>query len=56
MATTGANDKWSFYKDTKDEWRWRRKAPNGETVGASTEGYENKQDAVKNAERNGYKQ
>jgi uncharacterized protein YegP (UPF0339 family) len=48
-------DKWEFYKDAKGEWRWRRKAPNGETVGASTEGYKNREDCVANAKRNGYR-
>lgn len=47
-------DKWEFYKDARGEWRWRRKAPNGETVGASTEGYRNRVDCVANARRNGY--
>ena len=48
-------DKWEFYKDNKGEWRWRRVAPNGNIVGASTEGYKNKQDCIDNARRNGYK-
>jgi len=51
---TGQNDKWEFYKDARGDWRWRRVAPNGEIVGASTEGYENKQDCIDNAIRNGY--
>lgn len=48
------NDKWTFAKDDKAEWRWSRKAPNGQIVGASTEGYKNKKDCVDNAVRNGY--
>ena len=48
------NDKWEFYKDPSEEWRWRRTASNGRIVGASTQGYKNKQDCVDNAIRNGY--
>ncbi len=49
------NDKWEFYKDKKNEWRWRRTATNGKIVGASAEGYKNKSDCIANAVRNGYK-
>jgi uncharacterized protein YegP (UPF0339 family) len=48
-------DKWEFYKDADEDWRWRRTAPNGNIVGASTEGYTNKADCVGNAHRNGMK-
>ncbi len=48
------NDTWEFYEDKKGEWRWRRKATNGNIVGAATEGYKAKSDAVKNAEHYGY--
>lgn len=51
----GENDKWAFYKDASKEWRWNRKAPNGELVGASSEGYKRKKHCVENAERHGYK-
>ena len=47
-------DKWEFYKDSAGEWRWRRTAPNGRIVGASTEGYHNKSDCEDNARRNGW--
>jgi uncharacterized protein YegP (UPF0339 family) len=47
-------DKWDIYQDAVKEWRWRRTAPNGEIVGASTEGYKNRADCVANARRNGY--
>jgi outer membrane protein OmpA-like peptidoglycan-associated protein len=47
------SDKWEFYKDAEDKWRWRRTAPNGNIVGASTEGYANKTDCEGNARRNG---
>jgi outer membrane protein OmpA-like peptidoglycan-associated protein len=48
------NDKWEFYKDVDTKWRWRRTAPNGNIVGASTEGYANKIDCEANAHRNGW--
>lgn len=48
------NDKWEFYKDVGDQWRWRRTSPNGNIVGASTEGYANKNDCEGNARRNGW--
>lgn len=48
------NDKWEFYQDNRNEWRWRRTAPNGKIVGASTEGYKNRSDCMTNAKRNGY--
>lgn len=48
-------DKWEFYKDSKGDWRWKRIAPNGRIVGASTEGYKNKASCTANARRNGYK-
>lgn len=48
------NDKWEFYKDAEDQWRWRRTAPNGNIVGAATEGYVNKADCEGNARRNGW--
>jgi len=50
----GDTDKWEFYKDKKGEHRWRRKAPNGNLVGAATEGYSSKALAQANAERHGY--
>jgi outer membrane protein OmpA-like peptidoglycan-associated protein/uncharacterized protein YegP (UPF0339 family) len=48
------NDKWEFYKDHENKWRWRRTAPNGNIVGATTEGYVNKVDCEGNARRNGW--
>ena len=47
-------DKWTFYKDKKGEWRWKRVAPNGRVVGAASEGYKNHLDCVENAKRNGF--
>jgi uncharacterized protein YegP (UPF0339 family) len=49
-----SDDKWEIYKDKQEEWRWRRTAPNGNIVGAATEGYKNRQDCEANAKRNGY--
>lgn len=48
------DDKWEFYKDHENKWRWRRTAPNGNIVGATTEGYVNKADCEGNARRNGW--
>lgn len=48
-----AEDKWEVYKDNAGEWRWRRIAPNGEIVGASSQGYVHKTDCEANAKRNG---
>jgi len=49
----GGKDKWEVYEDKSGQYRWRRKAVNGEIVGASSESYVKKADAVANAERNG---
>ncbi len=49
-----ADDKWEFYQEDNGDWRWRRTAPNGNIVGASTEGYRNKSDCEANARRNGW--
>lgn len=32
-------DRVEIYRDASGEWRWRRKAPNGEVVADSSEGY-----------------
>lgn len=50
----GKDDKWEFYKDKKGEHRWRRRASNGNIVGAATEGYSSKALATSNAERHGH--
>lgn len=34
-----------FYQDSKNEWRWRVVAPNGEVIGVSSEGYDDIRDA-----------
>ena len=51
---TGNKDKWEFYQDPQKQWRWRRTSPNGNIVGASSQGYANKSDCIANAQRNGY--
>jgi uncharacterized protein YegP (UPF0339 family) len=45
-------DKVNVYKGRDSLWRWKRIAPNGKIVGASTEGYTNKADCERNAQRN----
>ena len=47
----GHADTISFYRDRGGKWRWRKTAPNGRIVLASTEGYDHKDDAVKNMQR-----
>ncbi len=57
MKTTGTHDHWEFYQDNNEEhhkWRWRRTASNGRIVGASTQGYTEKEECIENAIRNGY--
>ena len=49
------NETWRIYKDIKGEWRWNRKAANGKTIGASTQGYEQREYCLKNARLHGYK-
>jgi uncharacterized protein YegP (UPF0339 family) len=51
----GEDDTWEFYKDKKGEDRWRRRATNGNIVGAATEGYSSRSACTANAERHGYK-
>jgi len=46
-------DTWELYKDSAGKWRWRRTASNGRIVGASTEGYVNRSECIRNAQRNG---
>ena len=49
----GTKDKWEIYEDKRGEFRWRRKATNGEVTGASSESYKQKSGAMANAQRNG---
>jgi len=43
MIATG---RFEVYKDNQGEWRWRYKARNNETISVSSEGYNDKRDAV----------
>ena len=47
-------DVFKFFKDSVGRWRWRRTAPNGVIVGASSQGYKWKISAKRNARREGY--
>jgi uncharacterized protein YegP (UPF0339 family) len=49
----GENDTWEIYTDKRGEFRWRRKAANGNIVGSSCEGYSKKVDCKTNAQRHG---
>ena len=51
-CTDKNGDTWEIYY-SNDGWRWRRTASNGRIVGASTQGYSNRQDCIDNARRNG---
>jgi len=42
---TDRKDRVSVYQDVGGEWRWRRKAPNGEIVAVSSESYTRRHDA-----------
>jgi uncharacterized protein YegP (UPF0339 family) len=44
-----ADDTVHFYQDEAGEYRWKRVAPNGETVADSGEGYINLQDCADQA-------
>jgi uncharacterized protein YegP (UPF0339 family) len=45
------SDNVDFYRDAAGDWRWRRTAPNHETVATSSEGYRRRNDAEDNARR-----
>ncbi|MEO0679294.1 MAG: DUF1508 domain-containing protein [Pseudomonadota bacterium] len=47
----GENDTFEVYQDKRGEWRWRRKAGNGQIVGAASEGYKSKGDCEANMNR-----
>ena len=51
-CTDRNGDTWEVYQ-TPSGWRWRRTAPNGRVVGASTQAYSNHSDCIANAQRNG---
>lgn len=45
------DDQAQIYKDTSGKWRWRIIARNGRIVEASSQGYVNKSDCIKNLHR-----
>lgn len=47
-------EQWAFYQDNRGKWRWRRTAPNGEIIGASTQGYAQIRDCERNADLHGW--
>ncbi|MEL6575413.1 MAG: DUF1508 domain-containing protein [Pseudomonadota bacterium] len=48
---SGEKDSFEVYQDKRGEWRWRRKATNGQIVGAACEGYKSKADCEANMSR-----
>ena len=40
-----------YYKDSKDEWRWRLKAANGRILADSGEGYSSEQECLDDIKR-----
>ena len=46
-----AHDPIEYYQDAAGEHRWRVRAENGEIIGASSEGFHDKQEARANLER-----
>lgn len=45
------DDRVVLYRDASGGWRWRRTAPNGEPVAASSEAYRDRADAIANLQR-----
>ena len=44
-----------MYKDSRGEWRWRLKAPNGQVIATSGEGYKDKtgcEDGIASVKKN----
>ena len=48
------DDRWELYRDSRQKWRWRRIAPNGRIVNASSQGYGTRTACLDNARRCGY--
>ena len=46
--STKRDHKLRYYRDKAQEYRWQLKAPNGEIIAASTEGYKYKHGAMDN--------
>lgn len=50
-----SNYYWEFYEDAAEKWRWRKlSVSNGKIVGASSESFSSRQNAVYNAKIMGY--
>ena len=50
-----SNYQWEFYQDIAKKWRWRKvSTSNGKIVGASSESFSSKQNALYNAKIMGY--
>ena len=49
----GEDDTWEVYQDKREEFRWRRRASNGNIVGSSSEGYAKRPACNANADRHG---
>lgn len=47
-------EKWDFYKDYADEWRWRRKDAEGKLIAASPKGFLEKRECLEHAMKYGY--
>jgi hypothetical protein len=47
-------DKWEFFQDIKDAWRWRRTSADGRATSTSTESYPTRAGAVSDARMRGY--
>lgn len=50
---TSSETRTTIYKDSNNEYRWRTQAANNRIIGASSEGYKNKNECIENAKRNG---
>lgn len=47
----GEGDQFEVYRDKRNNYRWRRIAPNGRVVGAATRGFERRRDCEANMTR-----
>lgn len=57
FKTAGRKPKWTFYrrrKGTRYQYRWVKKASNGEIIAASTEAYSRLIDCEANARESGW--
>jgi uncharacterized protein YegP (UPF0339 family) len=44
-------DRVTVYRDAANNWRWRRSAPNGRILSASSEGYTHRTECIEMARR-----